>query len=425
VRLAATSSVLALIATSASLTGCGQALSATGAHTGNRSAQAAPNRTGTVRLLFAGDATLGPGALPASRASLAEFVQGIRFEAQSADMALTGPGTGPAAARPLALAGFSPVRLSPTARIVRIGSLRVDLLSFGPHEAGARAALTRARRSADVVAVALRGSAPRRLTSALVSWGADVVWGEGSNAQPVRLVRHARGGRSALVAPSLGKLALTGSTGAESHGLLLEVLAGGDGVRAYRIGSTATNAELSFTGWRTPRTDAVALAGQWWTLARRPKVTAPSRLPGLARFPGKVTAAAIGDPVGNGGRQLAVSFRRPFRPTKVDVLIPRRQLLDRHNLTAHIGLYNPHSLRPIWVAGTLLRPVARLTACDGSLALAYSTLNNPKITATGAWRWGGFGFLPIASLPGPGVPACADVDGDGRSDPIILERSSR
>ena len=105
--------------------------------------------------------------------------------------------------------------------------------------------------------------------------------------------------------------------------------------------------------------------------------------------------------------------------------MPRRVLLDRHNLTAHIGLYRPRDLRPLWVAGTVLRPIARLAICDGMLAVAYSTLDNPSIVGTGAWRWSGFGFTPQSDLPGPGLPACADVDGDGRLDPLILERSSR
>jgi hypothetical protein len=67
--------------------------------------------------------------------------------------------------------------------------------------------------------------------------------------------------------------------------------------------------------------------------------------------------------------------------------------------------------------------VAALAPCDGALAVAYSTLNDPTVVATGAWRWGGFGFVPLPDLPGAGTPACADVDGDGLLDPLVLERS--
>jgi hypothetical protein len=267
-----------------------------------------------------------------------------------------------------------------------------------------------------------------RLGRLLAGWGADVVWGAGPHVvQPVHLLDSKQSGRPVVVATSLGNLVFDQHIPGTQRGALLEVLAGADGVRAYRIGSTVATAPVSFLNWKTPRSDAVALAGGWWTLARQFAPAPVVRPRNLARFTskGKVTSAAIGDPEGNGGRQLVVSFRRPFRPTKVNVLVPKHNLLDRHKLTAHIGLYHPRDLRPLWVAGTLLRPVARLAACDGSLAVAYSTLNNPSITGTGAWKWGGFGFAPLADLPGSGNPACADVDGDGRLDPLILERSSR
>jgi len=336
-------------------------------------------------------------------------------------------------------------------RIVRAGGLRVALLAFdttmeGPRAGSgksgvawwdaalARKAVESARSQTDVVVVALHGGAPYapetdpyllRLERQLASWGADIVWAAGPHVvQPVHLV-DGRGGRPAIVATSLGNLIFDQHIPGTRRGALLEVLAGADGVRAYRVGSTVAAAPASFIGWKAPRSDAVALEGDWWTLAH-PITPAPVVRPrDLAGIEGEVTAAAIGDPEGNGGRQVAVSSRHRFRPTNVSVLVPRRQLLDRYGLTAHIGLYRPRDLRPLWVAGTLLRPVAALAACDGALAVAYSTLNSPKIVGTGAWEWGGFGFQPLADLPGPGNPACADVDGDGRLDPVILGRSSR
>jgi poly-gamma-glutamate capsule biosynthesis protein CapA/YwtB (metallophosphatase superfamily) len=340
------------------------------------------------------------------------------------------------------------------ARIVSVRGLRVALLAFdttleGPEPADghagvarwnaklARAAVESARARSDIVVVALHGGAPyasesdpylMRLCRLLAGWGADIVWAAGPHVvQPVRLIKTAQGGRPTVVATSLGNLVFDQHIPGTRRGALLEVLAGSDGVRAYRVGRTVAAAPASFIGWKTPRSDAVALYGGWWTLARAVTAAPIVRPRNMARFKvkGKVTAAAIGDAEGNGRRQLVVSFRRPFRPTNVDVLIPRRKLFDRHNLTAHIGLYRPRDLRPLWVAGTLLRPVAGLAVCDGSLAVAYSTLNNPSISGTGAWTWGGFGFTPLADLPGSGKPACADVDGDGRLDPLILERSSR
>lgn len=339
-----------------------------------------------------------------------------------------------------------------TARIVSVRGLRVALLAFdttleGPEpvdgHAGvarwdaklARAAVESARARSDIVVVALHGGAPyapesdpylTRLGRLLAGWGADIVWAAGPHVvQPVRLIKPAQGGRLAIVATSLGNLVFDQHIPGTRSGALLEVLAGSDGVRAYRVGRTVAAAPTSFLGWKTPRSDAVALYGGWWTLAP-PVATAPIRRPRhLAAIEGEVTAAAIGDPEGNGGRQVAVSSRHRFRPTKVNNLVPRRRLLDRQGLTAHIGLYRPRDLRPLWVAGTLLRPIARLAACDGALAVAYSTLNNPKIVGTGAWEWNGFGFLPLSDLPGPGDPACADVDSDGHLDPVILGRSSR
>jgi hypothetical protein len=69
--------------------------------------------------------------------------------------------------------------------------------------------------------------------------------------------------------------------------------------------------------------------------------------------------------------------------------------------------------------------VVALAPCDGALAVAYSTLDLPAVVAASAWRWGGFGFVPLPELAGSGTPSCADVDGDGASDPLVLGRSSR
>lgn len=402
----------------------------------------------------------GPDALEAKPSS-ARLLRSAGFDVLSIannHAGDAGPGTVSDTMRALKSAQITVVGAGATreqafaARIVRAGDLRVALLAFdttmeGPPpkdgDAGvarwdaalAHEAVEAARARSDIVVVALHGGAPyapesdpylMRLGRSLASWGADIVWAAGPHVvQPVRLIGPKQGRRPAVVATSLGNLIFDQHIPGTRSGALLEVLAGADGVRAYRVARTVAAAPASFLGWKKPAANAVALDGGWWTLTGAVRLASVGRAPSLAGFKGKVTAAAIGDAEGNGGRQLVVSFRRPFSSTKVNVLVPRRRLLDRHNLSAHIGLYRPRDLRPLWVAGTLLRPVARLAVCDGSLAVAYSTLNSSSIAGTGAWRWGGFGFAPLTDLPGSGRPACADVDGDGRLDPLILERSSR
>lgn len=337
-------------------------------------------------------------------------------------------------------------------RIVEAGDLSVALLALdltgeGPKagsdqpgvawwdEARAREVVEKAHSSAGVVVVALHGGLPyapesdpylMRLSRRIASWGADVVWAAGAHVvQPVRLIENPREERPAIVATSLGNLVFDQHIPRTRSGALLEVLVGADGVRAYRVGDTFAGAPARFRDWRPPASDAVALEGGWWTLARRLAAAPSESLPDLSRFEGDVTAASLGDLVGNDAPQLAVSFRRPYRATEVNTLVPRSELLDHGGRTAHIGLYRPRDLRPLWVAGTLLRPVAGLAACDGALGLSYSTLDDRKVVATGAWKWDGFGFAQLPDLPGYGRPACADADGDGSLDPLILERSSR
>jgi hypothetical protein len=196
-------------------------------------------------------------------------------------------------------------------------------------------------------------------------------------------------------------------------------------VRAYRLGATSQQSSdaVDFSRWRAPQGNAVALAGEWWTLAP-PVVPAPMARPrSLRGFPVEnVVAAAIGDPVGDGTRQVAVSFWRPYRQTDVNALLPRSLLVNSRGLTNHVGLYRPGDRRELWVAGTVLTPVSELAACDGSLAVAYTALNGTTIVGTDAWQWRGFGFAPLPALPGQGTPACADIGGDGRLDPVILGR---
>ncbi len=260
-----------------------------------------------------------------------------------------------------------------------------------------------------------------RLGRLLAEWGADVVWGSGPHVvQPVHVIRY--GTRTTILATSLGNLLFDQHIPGTRQGAMLEVLAGADGVRAFRIGTTEqAQVPVTFRSWRLPTGDAADIGDGWWTLARTVTPVAVIR-PRLTGFPSKVTAEALGDPEGNGVRQVVVSFWRRYRATAVNALLPLSRLVDRRGLTAHIGIYRPSDLRPEWVAGTLLRPVAEVAACDGSLAVAYSALNGTAVVGTGAWRWQGFGFQPLPDLAGRGRPACADVEGDGRLDPVILGR---
>jgi poly-gamma-glutamate synthesis protein (capsule biosynthesis protein) len=390
----------------------------------------------------------GPNALEA-RPATARLLAAAGFDALAIannHAGDAGPGTVPDTLRALHRAGlkaighsFRPLVL--TVRGVRIAFLSFDATGEGPRPAvawwsaaRAHAAVAAARREADVVVVGLHGGSDYNPTTdpwllhlgrLLADWGADVVWGTGPHVvQPVKVVRG-RNGRTAIVATSLGNLVFDQHIPGTRTGVLLEVLAGRDGVRAYRLGSTSQEASnaVDFGRWAAPPGDAVALAGEWWTLvhAVRPAPTRP--VPSLDGFRGEVVAAAVGDPEGDGSTQLAVSFWRPYRRTHVNALIPRSRLVSRRGLTAHVGIYRPGSRAELWVAGTLLQPVVRLAACDGSLAVAYSRLNGKAVVSTSAWEWQGFGFTPLAALPGAGRPGCADVDGDGRLDPVVLLRS--
>ena len=78
-----------------------------------------------------------------------------------------------------------------------------------------------------------------------------------------------------------------------------------------------------------------------------------------------------------------------------------------------------HPTRVLVAAGD----TATIEVCDGSVALAFDSLDDPTVVATGGWVWQGFGFTVPAELVGTGRPGCIDVDGDGRLDPVIVDRS--
>jgi hypothetical protein len=95
---------------------------------------------------------------------------------------------------------------------------------------------------------------------------------------------------------------------------------------------------------------------------------------------------------------------------------------DEQGRTAHLGVYRPEDLGPIWVASGLAKPVADVAVCDGALAVAYGALRRGDPVLSGAWTWRTRSFAVAPDLPGAATPACADVDGDGALDPVLLRR---
>jgi hypothetical protein len=209
-----------------------------------------------------------------------------------------------------------------------------------------------------------------------------------------------------------------------------EVLLGEHGPLAYRT-------RIGDGHWRLPTGDAVLLDEEWWT-PLRPLVEVLSLAPSATtldhirervapastrRLPDRLSALSFGDVTLDGEDDLVLSFRRPFKRNFINISRPRRAWADAHGLSAHVGLYRPDDFSEIWVAGTLVRPVTEVAACNGALAVAYGRLNRPGTVETGAWRWVVFGFLPTEPLPGGGTPTCVDIDRDGRTEPAIIGRS--
>jgi len=294
-------------------------------------------------------------------------------------------------------------------------------------------AITSARDAADVVIMSLHAGAeyldvPDRDTALraarLVDLGVDVVWGHGAHVRhPIEVVgAH----RFAVVATSLGNLLfdrqLVPGTGT---GTVLEVLAGADGVVAMRTGTVRhAHGRVGPVTWDPPVGDAVAFDDGWFDLLATPRVEPmpdPPPVPGIVA-PHDVVAVASGDVDVDGLTETVVSFRRPARPTALQKALPTITWIDRAGRSAHLGVYTSSGAQR-WVAGSVARPVAALAVCDGAVALVHDSLDDQAIMATGAWWWNGFGFDELPDLPGAGTAECADVDGDGDTEPIVTGRS--
>lgn len=258
------------------------------------------------------------------------------------------------------------------------------------------------------------------LATKLATWGADVVWGHGPHAIQPAYVENG----DTLVATSLGNFIFDQRRPGTETGALLEVLADTDGVVAYRLGHTRhSDQRVHFDEWVLPEGDAVLLSGEWWTPVR-PIEAVPAAMAIIDTFAmGDVTAASLGDVTGDGRPDLVVSYRHQIRPHPVRDAFPDQTWADSRGRSAHLGVFSPDDQEPLWAGGALFRPVAEVLACDGTVVLAFNTLDDPKVVATGGWVWSGFGFTIPPELPGPGTLACADLDGDGRTDPAVIGRA--
>lgn len=255
----------------------------------------------------------------------------------------------------------------------------------------------------------------------LIEAGADVVWGHGAHVvQPVQFLDS----RPAVVATSLGNFLFDQSGPGRTTGAMLEVLAGREGVLAYRIGITEHPVRrIEFIEWLPPEKDAVWLDGSWWSLGRDIGVETSAAVD-LGEFRhGDLVTAVEGDITGDGDLDVVASFRRPRQTTPLMELRPDVQWVDAAGRSAHLGVFDPVDLREIWVAGTVVMPVAGMAICDGTIATVHDRLDDTGLVAGGAWTWNGFGFDTAPDIPGPGTPGCFDIDGDGVAEPVIVDRS--
>ncbi|MCP4308871.1 MAG: CapA family protein [bacterium] len=281
---------------------------------------------------------------------------------------------------------------------------------------------------ADIVVVSIHGGTEylpttdpgmAEISEALATAGADVIWGHGAHVvQPVAVTNEM------VVATSLGNFLFDQSGPDRTTGALLEIMADATGIAAYRVGITDhANRRVEFVEWLEPTGDAAWLDGSWWNLVHTPPLAATTAIP-LDNFRhGDLVAGASGNVTGDGISETVASFRRPHKTTPFMETHPEVQWADADGRSAHLGVYEPKGLQEIWVAGSVLMPITDLEVCDGALATIHDSLDDPTPIAAGAWEWNGFGFDTASDIPGGGEPGCADLDGDGMTEPVILNRS--
>jgi hypothetical protein len=115
---------------------------------------------------------------------------------------------------------------------------------------------------------------------------------------------------------------------------------------------------------------------------------------------------------------MAIAYRHPLEPKLLQGIYPDRRWADADGLSAHLAVMTPDA-RMVWAAGTLPDPIGILAVCSGSLAIGYTTLDDPAVVAAGAWTWRGFGFATAPPLSDPTAIGCADVDHDGATEPYV------
>lgn len=332
---------------------------------------------------------------------------------------------------------------------VTVQGIRIAMLAFDATAAGlvagasagvvpwepeaARIAVGDATAFADLVVVSVHGgveylpeSDPRmmQIANLLVSWGADVVWGHGPHvSQPVFTAGN--GERTAIIATSLGNFLFDQRGPSTGSGMVLQVLADSHGVIAHRTGATSHHdLRVHFTGWDLPGGEAVLLDGAWWELHRRPLLVSrpSSQLP--VPFPwGEALASGTGRLTGS-QTELVVSYRGISGSHPVRDGLSTIRWTDPDGYTMHLGVFRTDDLTPVWQAGMVPAPIAALAVCDGSVSLAYRTLDSPEVRSTGAAVWRPAGLDATDTLAGPGTPACGDADLDGRSDPLVVNRQA-
>lgn len=405
------------------------------------------------------DAVVGEGVILVGASNAAPVLAGAGFDLLSlANNHAGDSGDGAVAATASALerngidalgvveAGTPPAPVIRQVSGVRIAYLAFDLTAQGPAPMPGSpgvavwepdvvaAAVTSARSAADVVAVSLHGGveylpgadpALRAAATLVSAAGADVVWAHGSHVVYDVELSDDGDGRVSIVAYGLGNFLFDQHHRGTTEGVILEVLADEDGVVAYRVGAVV-HPEVwpRFTGWGQPVGDAVLLDGEWWQLTRSVATTSPRTVAGVAERHGEdVEAVATGDVTGDGRLEVVVAFRRPYQQRPVHERFPDAIWTDEQGRTAHLGVYRPEDLGPVWVASGLAHPVAGIVVCDGKLAVTYGALRPGDPVFSGAWTWRNKGFAIASDLPGLATPGCADVDGDGVLDPVLLGRA--